>query len=232
LDDILGIILLSILYDFSITGVVSAFSIAKNLALICLFSVVTPIFVRYFALTIKKWEKNAAIYAACSALFFAFIATKIGAPELLGGFLAGLGFSSRFLPLSYGLFRHKLQEQIHPVTHFFTPIFFVSIGLKLNLTLIHWGSSFIWVLTGALLFVAIFGKALSGLFAPGGLFSKSLVGIAMIPRGEVGLIFAAMGLSAGIYQEEIYAALILVITLTTLIAPLFLRVLLRLCKKY
>jgi Kef-type K+ transport system membrane component KefB len=94
----------------------------------------------------------------------------------------------------------------------------------LNLKSIEWGSPFIWVLTALLFIVAALGKALSGfLLIKETLKTKLIVGTAMIPRGEVGLIFANVGLTAGVLSNDIYTALILVIAFTTLLAPLALR---------
>ncbi|MES2122135.1 MAG: cation:proton antiporter, partial [Chlamydiota bacterium] len=163
-------------------------------------------------------------------LLFAWIAYQLGAPELLGGFAAGLALSRRFcFPFSKFLhagpeFSHRVEKQMKPIIHLFTPIFFVSIGLSLNLKSIEWSSTLIWMLTGSLFVVAVLGKLLSGFFlSKEKLATKLIVGTAMTPRGEVGLIFANVGLTAGVLSNDIYTSVILVIALTTLLAPFFLR---------
>jgi Kef-type K+ transport system membrane component KefB len=90
-------------------------------------------------------------------LFFAWLAHAVGAPELLGGFAAGLALSRRFfLPFGAALhadpdFAHRVEEQMKPIVHLFTPIFFVMVGLSPNLREVDWSASFIRALSGALL---------------------------------------------------------------------------------
>jgi len=98
-------------------------------------------------------------------LFFAWLAHAVGAPELLGGFAAGLALSRRFF-LPFGVvirtdpgFAHRVESQMKPVVHLFTPIFFVMVGLSLNMREVDWGSSWIWGFSGLLLLAAVVGKA-------------------------------------------------------------------------
>lgn len=107
-----------------------------------------------------------------------------------------------------------------PVIHLFTPIFFVMVGLSLNLRLVDWGSPTIWLLSGALFLVAVAGKMIGAFLVRERPVTRLLIGIAMVPRGEVGLIFAELGRTAGILGDVTYAALILVVALTT-VAPAF-----------
>jgi Kef-type K+ transport system membrane component KefB len=163
-------------------------------------------------------------------LLFAWIAHSLGAPELLGGFAAGLALSRQFF-FPFGAFLHqtpefssRVEEQMKPIIHLFTPIFFVAIGLSLDLKSVEWGSNLIWLLTGFLLLVATLGKLLSGFLLRGEtLVDKLVVGTSMVPRGEVGLIFANVALTAKVFQNSIYASVILVISLTTLLAPFFIQ---------
>jgi Kef-type K+ transport system membrane component KefB len=158
-------------------------------------------------------------------LFFAWLAHVMGAPELLGGFAAGLALSRRFfLPLGVAMhadpeFAGKVEEQVKPVVHLFTPIFFVVVGLSMNLRAIDWGSSFIWMFALSLLLAAVLGKLGGALLLRESLPTRIAVGLAMIPRGEVGLIFAELGRAGGIFDETVYAGLVMVIALTTLGPP-------------
>lgn len=111
-----------------------------------------------------------------------------------------------------------------PIIHLFTPIFFVAVGLSLNLREIDWNSSFIWLLSGSLCIAAILGKLFSGFL----LFQERpwmrwAVGLAMIPRGEVGLIFAELGKSNKILDNDLYAVLVIVIAVTTIATPFVMR---------
>lgn len=236
LDDIIGIILLAMLYEFSQSGTVDFWNAGRVLAFIILFFLISPIAAKFVSLTIKKWDEKSDIPGLLPTtivsliLLFAWMAHQLGAPELLGGFAAGLALSRQFFfPYATFLngtpeFSHRVEEQMKPIVHLFTPIFFVAIGLSLNLRAIDWGSLSIWMITGLLFISAIIGKLASGfLLKKETLSTKLIVGTAMIPRGEVGLIFANIGLTAGVFKDDIYASIILVIALTTLLAPFALR---------
>jgi Kef-type K+ transport system membrane component KefB len=236
LDDIIGIILLALLYEFSQSGTIDLWNAGKVLVFIILFFLISPLAAKCVSLTIRKWDEKSDIPGLLPStivsliLLFAWMAYQLGAPELLGGFAAGLALSRRFFfPFAAFLhqtpeFSHRVEEQMKPIVHLFTPIFFVAIGLSLNLKSIEWGSLSLWMITGLLFISAIIGKLLPGFLLKKEPFSTQLiVGTAMIPRGEVGLIFANIGLTAGVFKDDIYASIILVIALTTLLAPFALR---------
>ncbi|MBA2369305.1 MAG: cation:proton antiporter [Candidatus Protochlamydia sp.] len=236
LDDIIGIIMLAMLYEFSQSGTVDIWNAGKVLVFIILFFLISPIAAKWVSLTIKKWDEKSDIPGLLPTsivsliLLFAWIAHQLGAPELLGGFAAGLALSKQFnFPYANFLreskeFSHRVDQKMKPIVHLFTPIFFVAIGLSLNLKSIDWSSGFIWMITALLLITAIIGKLASGfLLKKEPFYTRLIVGTSMIPRGEVGLIFANIGLTAGVFKDDIYASLILVITLTTLFAPFALR---------
>lgn len=236
IDDIIGIVLLSLLYEFTSSGEVEWFNAGKVLVFILIFFILAPILAKGASFVIKQWGKqneNPGLIPTMIVsliLIFAWMAHQLGAPELLGGFAAGLALSRQFfIPFGSFLhesenFSHRVEAQMKPIVHLFTPIFFVAIGLSLNLQLIDWSSSSLWMMTGALLIVAVVGKLLSGfaLFKDTR-FIKMAVGISMIPRGEVGLIFADVGKQSGVFDGTLYAVMILVIAITTLFAPFVLR---------
>lgn len=236
LDDIIGIILLSMLYEFSTSGEINLWNIGKVIFFISLFFLAAPLAAKIVSHVVKKWDEKSQIPGLLPTtivsliLFFAWMAHLLGAPELLGGFAAGLAISRQFFfPFAALMhqsheFSQRVEEQMRPIVHLFTPIFFVTIGLSLDLKNMNWNSTFIWMLGGALIIVAILGKLLSGFLLTGmKRISKFIVGTAMIPRGEVGLIFANIGLNAGVLKNDVYATLILVIAATTLLAPFSLR---------
>jgi Kef-type K+ transport system membrane component KefB len=88
---------------------------------------------------------------------------------------------------------------------------------------VHWDSAFIWELAAMLLLVAFFGKFASGFCIREPRHNQMAVGLSMVPRGEVGLIFAQLGFSQGIFDGEKYAALLIVIALTTMSPPFMLK---------
>jgi Kef-type K+ transport system membrane component KefB len=112
---------------------------------------------------------------------------------------------------------------MRPLIHTFSPLFFVMVGVSLNLNTVDWSSAFVWELAGALLLIALVGKFASGFFIRESRHHQVAIGLSMIPRGEVGLIFAQLGFSQEILNGELYAALLIVIALTTMSPPFLLK---------
>ncbi len=106
---------------------------------------------------------------------------------------------------------------------FFVPIFFVAVGAAVDVR--AFADPQVLLVGGALIVVAIVGKVAAG-FAPIWFRGKKLViGIGMVPRGEVGLIFAQMGLTAGVLTTGMFSALTLMVMVTTFMAPPLLKML-------
>lgn len=231
LDDVLGVVLLALLYEFSIGGGINILNASKVLAFLATFFVLAPIAAKLISELIKRFEQVTTISGLIPTsvvslvLFFAWLAHEVGAPELLGGFAAGLALSRRFfLPLGVALhndpaFAERIEAQMNPIIFLFTPIFFVMVGLSLNLQEVNWSSPFIWVFSLSLFVVAIVGKLVGALLLNEPWIARVIIGIAMIPRGEVGLIFAELGRVSGIFTNEIYAGMVIVIALTTVFPP-------------
>jgi Na+:H+ antiporter len=95
--------------------------------------------------------------------------------------------------------------------------------LSLNLKQVDWHSVFVYAFGGSLLLVAIAGKLAGALLLREPMHVRWAVGISMVPRGEVGLIFAELGRVNGILVDDVYAATIIVIALTTLLPPFLLK---------
>jgi Kef-type K+ transport system membrane component KefB len=119
----------------------------------------------------------------------------------------------------------KIEHSTLPIVSILTPIFFVSIGLSLNLKVIDFTSIDFWKISALLLTVAFVGKLISGFLIKGGLEEKILIGFSMLPRGEVGLIFAEIGKQSKLFDDMLYASIIFVVAITTLIAPISLKIL-------
>lgn len=235
LDDIFGVILLAILYEFSSAGEVSLIHVSKVFVFILGFFIIAPIAAKLIAFLLKKYHDTNQIPGLLPTsvfmlvLFFAWLAKKSGAPEIIGGFAAGLALSRRFfLPFGIALahdvkFAQKLENEIRPLIYVFTPFFFVAVGLSMNLKEIAWSEPNIWYLFGSIFFIAIIGKILGAFFLPLNIKKRLIVGVSMVPRGEVGLIFAEMGRVSNIFDNQIYAALVLVIVATTIIPPFIIK---------
>ena len=235
LDDVLGVVLLALLYEFSVGGGVSIVNAGKVLVFVAAFFVLAPLAAKLMSIVIKRFDSISEIPGLIPTtivslvLFFSWLAHLIGAPELLGGFAAGLALSRRFfLPFGVALhsdsnFAYRIESQMKPIIQLFTPIFFVFVGLSLNLREIDWASSFFWLFSLLLLMAAIAGKLLGAFFINEPWPIRWVVGMAMIPRGEVGLIFAELGRVSDIYSNEIYAGLVIAIAVTTLLPPFALK---------
>lgn len=240
LDDVLGVILLALLYEFSITGVISMVNTGKVVLFIAVFFLLAPIAAKVLAYGINRFHRLSSepgvipIAILSLILLFASLAHMIGAPELLGGFVAGIAFSRRFfLPLGITLrvepeFNPQVKAQMRPVIQIFTPIFFVMVGLSLDLSAVDWGSPFIWFFSIAVTAVAIGGKVAAGLLLPENRYIRMAAGMAMVPRGEVGLIFAELGRVSGVFDNEVYAGMVMVIAYTTLFSPFWIKLYYRL----
>ncbi len=236
IDDILGVVLLAVLYEFSIAGEVRWTNAGRVLAFVAIFFVVAPILAKLLAWGVRHFHARSRTdgliptVIVSLVLFFAWLAHAVGAPEMLGGFAAGLALSRRFfLPLGVAFhsdtsFAERIEREMQPIVQLFTPIFFVMVGLSLDLRHIDWQSPFFWSFSGLIFAAALLGKLGGAAFSGERWPTAMAVGLAMIPRGEVGLIFAQLGLSSGILSNEVYAGLVIVIALTTLLPPFLIRV--------
>ncbi len=235
LDDIMGVIILAALYEFSKTKEVHLDATVNLIVHIAVFFVLAPIIANILA-KILQWiavKANDIDIVPPSVmaliLLFAYGAHKFGSPAILGSFTAGLALSRRFvIPFAAALrldekILHKVEEGITPLVWTLAPIFFVSVGLALNLKAIDFTSSHFWLFSGSLIVVAIVGKVLAGFVVPGSFKERLNIGLSMMPRGEVGLIFAEFGRSFHAIDELSYAVIVFVVAITTLLAPIFLK---------
>ncbi|NPA54502.1 MAG: cation:proton antiporter [Aquificae bacterium] len=236
IDDIIGVILLVFIYDFAITGQINIYQILKISFFIFVFLVVAPFVAYIFSHIFAKLEKQSRLPGFIPTviisliLLFAYLSHAFGAPEILGSFAAGIALSRRFIiPFAAAMkleehFLEKVERQMNPIIYTFTPIFFVMVGLSINLREINFASTFFWIFGLVLLLIAVFGKIIGSYLIPRTkLYRKTLIGVSMVPRGEVGLIFAELGRTQGILQAEVYAVLLFVIIVTTLVPPFLLK---------
>jgi len=236
IDDVLGVLLLALLYEFSVSGDLSLANVGRLAAFVGLFFLIAPVAAKLMSILISHYHRVTempglvATVIVSLVLGFAWMAHAVGAPELLGGFAAGLALSRRFfLPFGTAIAREgpladEVERDMKPIVQLFTPIFFITVGLSLDLRQVDWGSAFVWLFSISLGFVAIAGKVAGGyLLYREHWLMRSAIGIAMVPRGEVGLIFAELGRSAGVFDNATYAAMVLVIVYTTLFSPFWIK---------
>jgi Kef-type K+ transport system membrane component KefB len=155
------------------------------------------------------------VAALAFALSLAALAGLAGSALIIGAFAAGIILSgtNQF---------DTIEHEIRPVASMFTPIFFVSVGSSVNLALLDPStpSARATLLIAAVLtLLAVIGKVAAGWAAPWTKFRRLVVGVGMVPRGEVGLIFADIGRRSGVLGDEVFGAVLLMVMVTTFIAP-------------
>lgn len=162
-------------------------------------------------------SEGALMTAIVAALLFGFAAEFFGGvAAITGAFIAGLclGRSDRRIV-------ENIEQGLHRINYaFFVPLFFVSIGLQSNLRLLDATIlPFAVILTIGAIVAKVIGAGVGGLLTGFNRQSALRLGIGMISRGEVGLIVAALGVSSGIIGEVDFAAIVLVVIVTTIITP-------------
>ncbi len=229
IDDILGLIVLALVSGLAKTGRFSVGVLFWTLAISVAFLGAALVLGVRLAPWLFRWVTRMRVrgvlivYAVAFCLLLAAISQQLGLATIIGAFAAGLVLAKIDE-------RAHIQELLHPAADLFVPVFFVLIGTKVQLGVFNPtqpGAGRLLLLTGLLVLAAVVGKLVSGLAIYQRGIRRLPVGVGMVPRGEVGLIFAGLGLSSGLGGPELYAALVAVVMLTTFVAPVWLRALYR-----
>jgi len=226
-DDVMGLVLLAALGGLIKSGGFELVGLGIILLKVFVFFAAAILFGKYvMPQAFRLWKSIdqpgiLTIMAVVIALLFSDLAYLAGLAPIVGAFTAGLLLDDVNLRHAGSLTTHKFEEVIKPITDFLLPIFFVSIGVQVNLGTLFDIHNLTMILT--LLGIALVGKTVCGLACTGKGIDKIGIGLGMIPRGEVGLIFASFGLSHGIIQQGLYSDLVLVVLLTTIIGPVLLK---------
>src|SRR5438105_3238339 len=193
-DDIIGVILLTLIGRIAEGNNLTPFSVAWLtivafgfvILAIAVGSWLAPALVRL----IERIHVARGLFFASIifALTLAYAAERAGSAIIIGSFAAGL-------VLARTEKGREIEQQVHDVAHFFVPIFFVAVGAAIDVRTLR--SQFLLIGVG-LAAIAIVGKLLAGFAATGRGLRRSIVGVGMIPRGEVSLIFAQIGLTSGL----------------------------------
>jgi Kef-type K+ transport system membrane component KefB len=225
IDDIVGLVILTVVSALAAGTGVSLLGIGKTAALAVGFLVLAVVGGRLAAPRVFQVVDRAGVRHTLVAITLAVtlglaaLAEQAGSAAILGAFAAGLILAGT--PR-----REAIQAEIHPLTAALAPIFFVEVGAAVDFHRFSpaqaGGFGPLGVALGLTL-LAIAGKLVAGWAAPWQPFRRLAVGIGMVPRGEVGLIFASLGLSSGVLNESSFGAIVLMVMATTFAAPVGLR---------
>ncbi len=226
-DDILGLIILAVVTGAAQTGSVSPGSVALLTGKAVVFLVVALLVGLRLAPTLIGWigrlraRGTLVVYSVVFAMALAAVADLIGLATIIGAFAAGLILAKTDR-------RAHIEERIKPVADLFVPVFFVTVGMKVEPAMLDPFAAnaqlgLALLLTG----LAVASKLAAGLAVYQRGVRRWPVGIGMVPRGEVGLIFAGTGLAVGVIAADLYSALVVAVMLTTFVAPPWLKALYR-----
>lgn len=225
IDDVFGLVILAVVSTMAGGGLVTTGGIVRILIVAVGFLVAAVVIggrlaPRLFALVARFQAREIVVVTAIALCFLlAAFADRAGSALIIGAFAAGIILSGT------EQFAH-IEERVKPVVSIFTPVFFVMIGSAVDLRLLDptrpGAGGVLWVAL-ALSVLAIVGKLVAGWAAPWTPFRRLAVGVGMIPRGEVGLIFADIGRRSGVLGAEVFNAVLLMVFVTTFLAPILLK---------
>jgi Kef-type K+ transport system membrane component KefB len=224
-DDILAIAVLSVVVTMVQTGNMAPniidilFLILKILGIFAALLIGAIIIIPRLLHAERLWKARGSIEGIVTASFFgaSAIAAAVGLSPIVGAFSVGMAVASTKII-------KRVEEYVDKLEIIFAPLFFAIIGAQVNLTGVNLD---VLYLSSIIIIVAIVSK-LAGCGLPALLFlrnkSKAMkVGIGMISRGEVGLIVAGIGVTTGVLSSNIYTTVIIMIAITTLVTPVWLK---------
>ena len=219
-DDVLGLVVLAVVSRIAGPGgvdmalVLSATGLAVGFLALAL---VLGIPVGRWLIGIVGRANVRGVLGAASvafALLVALAAKKAGSAEIVGAFATGL-------VLARTNRRHDISQAVKPVVDVFAPLFFVAVGAQVNVALVNpfvAGNRASLLLALGLTLVGFLGKFAAG-FCAWGKVRRAFIGAGMVPRGEVGLVFASLGKATGMLPEGVFVAVVLAVFATTFLAP-------------
>ena len=226
-DDILGLIILAVVTGVAQTGGVSLATVGLLSGKAVVFLVVAIVVGIRLAPTLVRWvgrlqaRGTLIVYSVVFAVGLAAVADLMGLATIIGAFAAGLILATTER-------RAHIEERVKPVADLLVPVFFVTVGMKVQPAVLNpFAEDSKFGIAMLLTTVAVASKLAAGLAVYQRSVRRWPVAVGMVPRGEVGLIFAGVGLAAGVVAEDLYSALIVVVMLTTFAAPPWLKALYR-----
>lgn len=221
IDDVLGIIILSAVQGIAASGSLQWLSVLKTIALSATFLAAALWLGPYLSNALVKIVRQMRVRgvlvgsAVCFAFAMALTAYALGTAMIVGAFTAGILLARTDK-------KADIDNTIQPVVDIFAPVFFVMVGAKVDVSVFNPSTAenrAILGLAALLIVAAVLGKIVSALAVRGKDLNRWAVGFGMIPRGEVGLIFAQIGLAAKIVEPALYAAVVAMVIVTTFLAP-------------
>jgi Kef-type K+ transport system membrane component KefB/glycine cleavage system regulatory protein len=220
-DDVLGLVILTVVSRIATEGSVSILAVVGVVVVAVGFLVLSSLAgtlaaPRLFRALHRVSRSSGTLLALALAfaLGFAELASAAKLAPIVGAFVAGVALGRTHQA-------DRIGRELLPLTHVFVPVFFLQIGIQADLKAMMKPS--VLGLAAVLGVIGVIGKIVAGWVAPR-TTDRLLIGIGMIPRGEVGLIFASIGLRLGVFESDLYAALLLVVLGTTIVTPPILRV--------
>jgi Kef-type K+ transport system membrane component KefB len=219
-DDIIGVILLTLISAIAEGSGMSAYGIVRMAVVAFSFVVLAIIIGSWLApwlvRTIDRIGIARGLFFASFifALTLAWIAQRAGTAIIIGSFAAGL-------VLARTEKGEEIELQMRNAAHFFVPIFFIAVGAAIDVRTLLVPRYLL--IGGMLAAVAVVGKLIAGFLAPGHGLRRAVIGIGMIPRGEVSLIFAQIGLAGGLLSAGLYSSITIMVVITAFLTPLLLR---------
>ncbi|WP_009631773.1 cation:proton antiporter [Synechocystis sp. PCC 7509] len=227
IDDVLGIIVLAVVASLAKTGEVDVSNVIYLIISATSFLLgailLGKVFNKSFVAISERLKTRGrlTIPAFIFAFLLSYLAAAIHLEAILGAFAAGLVLDETDE-------REELEHQVRPIADLFVPIFFVSVGAKTDLSVLNPfepSNREGLIIASFLMAIAIVGKLVTGLAVFGKpQINRLAIGVGMIPRGEVGLVFAGVGSASGALSKPLEAAIIVMVILTTFLAPPLLRV--------
>jgi Kef-type K+ transport system membrane component KefB len=224
IDDILGLVMLAIVSGIIVSGELEILAVLKITGLALLFLWISfkigPYFLR-FAINLVRHLDIGEAKMFISFLFvmvLAWTANLVGLATIVGAFAAGMILHDAYFRHWGEIHEHRvsIKDLISPLEVILVPIFFVLMGMQVKLESMV-DPNVIMMAVG-LTIAAIIGKFISGYVVGSGIRPLP-VGVGMIPRGEVGLVFASIGKSLDVINDELFSALVMMVIVTTLLTP-------------
>lgn len=227
IDDVLGLIILAIVSSIVIRGMIDMLVVSRVVVLAGVFFFgalwIGPWVLRKMVSMFHSFDSwEAKLFTAFLFLMgMAWLATLAQLATIIGAFVAGIIIHDGFFDSSTHKTELTVQTLVAPFEAILAPIFFMLIGIQVKIeTFFNWH---VVLIACALILAAIIGKLLSGLGASAK-DDRMLIGIGMLPRGEVGLVFASIGRTIGVISDDLFSAIILMVIVTTVVAPPWLKV--------